>query len=212
MVAPRPSSASQQAAEAPAEGQVTALATSSDHDHSRAQTAAVQEPTTLVSFQKPNSSNDAAEQHGKNQPGRCHTEVLVAELDWGRDPSSVAPPFDVVLIADVVSKSSCGILTDLGQLSAICMVMTLSLHLNCCHITCTPGNGYMLKITLLLCLFLLCLCIPTMRLQVSYACYLTCWDTEFDAFLMAVAAYTCLCKKGRVSAAEDYVYQVAVCL
>ena len=31
------------------------------------------------------------------------TEVLVAELDWGRDAGALSLPFDVVLIADVVS-------------------------------------------------------------------------------------------------------------
>ena len=37
------------------------------------------------------------------QSAEQQTEVLVAELDWGQEASSVAPPFDVVLIADVVS-------------------------------------------------------------------------------------------------------------
>ena len=45
------------------------------------------------------------EQQDKNIPSaRKQTEVLVAELDWGLDVSSVQPPFEVVLIADVVSR------------------------------------------------------------------------------------------------------------
>ena len=32
------------------------------------------------------------------------TEVSVAELDWAQDPTFLSPPYDVVLIADVVSS------------------------------------------------------------------------------------------------------------
>lgn len=50
------------------------------------------------------NTHNTTEQHRERQPSSMQaTEVLVAELDWGRDAGALSLPFDVVLIADVVS-------------------------------------------------------------------------------------------------------------
>lgn len=50
------------------------------------------------------NTHNTAEQHRDRQPSSMQaTEVLVAELDWGRDAGALSLPFNVVLIADVVS-------------------------------------------------------------------------------------------------------------
>ena len=92
----------------------TVPANSNSRDHSAHDTSAVQEPKAAAGSQDLSSSNDAVEQlDTSSQSATCRSEVLVAELDWAWDVSSVAPPFDVVLIADVVSDSTfiCKVLT-----------------------------------------------------------------------------------------------------
>lgn len=127
---PCPASSSQTVAATPPESEMSSPACGFSHDDSATDTAAVQEPNALASSHECSSSNGAVEQQDSRNPSaNCHTEVLVAELDWGRDASSVAPPFDVVLIADVVSNSifTCKIW--------VCHVhfSKSSLHLSCCH-------------------------------------------------------------------------------
>ena len=106
-VASHPASGSQPAATPSSERQAIASETSGSSSRFANQTAAVQEPSIVAGNQNLSSSNGAAQQHNAdNESGSMCTEVLVAELDWGRDASTVAPPFDVVLVADVVSLST----------------------------------------------------------------------------------------------------------
>ena len=139
---PCPASSSQTAAIALPESEMSSPANGSSHDDSANDTATAQEPNALASSQVCSSSNDGAvqQQDCRNPPANCHTEVLVAELDWGRDAGSVAPPFDVVLIADVVSNSifTCKVLVCHVHISKS------SLHLFCYHthscIRCTAAQ------------------------------------------------------------------------
>lgn len=105
---PCPASSSLTVATIPSDCERTGSANSSSPDHSPNDTPAGQEPNAAASSQSLSSSNNGAveQQDARSQSASCRTEVLVAELDWGRDASSVAPPFDVVLIADVVSNST----------------------------------------------------------------------------------------------------------
>ena len=123
--APLPCPASSPAvATIPLESEKTGPANSSSRDHTAHDTSDVQEPNAAVGGQNLGSSNDAIEQQDtRSQSARCHTEVLVAELDWGRDASNVAPPFDVILIADVVSKS----IFTCKALCAICIIVRVKL-------------------------------------------------------------------------------------
>ena len=115
---PRPASSSPAVATIPLDCERTGLANSSSPDHSAHDTAAVQEPNAAASSHDLSSSNGGIEQQDtRSQSAICRTEVLVAELEWGLDASSVAPPFDVVLIADVVSR---GIFT--------CQVLMCHMH------------------------------------------------------------------------------------
>ena len=51
------------------------------------------------------NADSTAQQHTDQQSSTVQaTEVLVAELDWARDASALSLPFDVVLLADVVSS------------------------------------------------------------------------------------------------------------
>ena len=106
-IASHPASVSQPAATPSSEGQAIASETSCSCSRFANQTAAAQEPSTVAGNRNLSSSNGAVQQHSAdNQSGSMCTEVLVAELDWGQDASGVAPPFDVVLVADVVSLST----------------------------------------------------------------------------------------------------------
>lgn len=124
-VAPGPASLSHPVATPSSEQQATAL----EPTFFANQAAAVQNTGTVASPQNLSSSNGAVEQQdtGK-QSARMTTEVLVAELDWGQDASSVAPPFDVVLVADVVSQS-----TSSGALLRHSLVATNSTY-HCCFV------------------------------------------------------------------------------
>lgn len=105
--APSPASSSPGVATIPSNSDRTGPAHTTGRDHSTLHTVDMQEPNAAVVSQGLSSSNDAVEQQDtRSQSARCHTEVLVAELDWGRDASSVAPPFNLVLIADVVSNKT----------------------------------------------------------------------------------------------------------
>lgn len=128
---PCPASASQTVAATPPESEMTRCANGSSHDDSANDTATAQEPIALASSQECSSSNGAVEQQDcRNPPADCHTEVLVAELDWGRDASSVAPPFDVVLIADVVSNSIFA-----------CKVLVCHMHISMSSLFCYQRNN-----------------------------------------------------------------------
>lgn len=50
-------------------------------------------------------SLDTASPSSRQDPNaqQALTEVSVADLDWAQDPAFLSPPFEVVLIADVVS-------------------------------------------------------------------------------------------------------------
>ena len=62
------------------------------------------QPANNVDRQRDNADS-TAQQHTDQQSSTVQaTEVLVAELDWARDTSSLLLPFDVVLLADVVSS------------------------------------------------------------------------------------------------------------
>jgi len=55
--------------------------------------------------QHQDNTDSTAQQHTDQQSLTVQaTEVLVAELDWARDASALSLPFDVVLLADVVSS------------------------------------------------------------------------------------------------------------
>ncbi len=64
------------------------------------------QPANHVHQHQDNADN-TAQQHTDQQSSTVQaTEVLVAELDWARDASALSLPFDVVLLADVVSSYS----------------------------------------------------------------------------------------------------------
>lgn len=85
--------------------------------------AAVQEPSAAAiscSNQELDSFPNAhKQQEHSNSSARTQTEVVVAELDWGLDVSNVKPPFEVVLIADVVSSAMSSMASKLW--SALCL-------------------------------------------------------------------------------------------
>ena len=55
--------------------------------------------------QHQDNTDSTAQQHTDQQSSTVQaTEVLVAELDWARDARALSLPFDVVLLADVVSS------------------------------------------------------------------------------------------------------------
>lgn len=59
--------------------------------------------TARTSISAVEHSSQAEGQHSAGTEARQHsTTVHVAELDWAQDPAFLHPPFDVVLIADVV--------------------------------------------------------------------------------------------------------------
>jgi len=58
-----------------------------------------------ANHQHRDNADSTAQQHTDRQSSTMQaTEVLVAELDWARDASALSLPFDVVLLADVVSS------------------------------------------------------------------------------------------------------------
>ena len=65
------------------------------HKHSR--------PASDCQQHTDNTQNTAEHLRDRQPSSMQATEVLVAELDWGRDAGALSLPFDVVLIADVVS-------------------------------------------------------------------------------------------------------------
>ena len=63
------------------------------------------QPANQVHQQQDNADS-TAQQHTDQQLSTVQaTKVLVAELDWACDASALSLPFDVVLLADVVSSS-----------------------------------------------------------------------------------------------------------
>lgn len=104
-IATRPASLSQPSATSSSQSHTVTSGTSDNYSQPAYHTAAVHNSSTVASPQNLSRSNDAVQQQStEKQSARVYTEVLVAELDWARDASSVAPPFDVVLVADVVSQ------------------------------------------------------------------------------------------------------------
>ncbi|KAL3149153.1 Methyltransferase-like protein 21A, variant 2 [Trebouxia sp. C0010 RCD-2024] len=102
-IATRPASLSQPSATSSSQSHTVTSGTSDNYSQPAYHTAAVHNSSTVASPQNLSRSNDAVQQQStEKQSARVYTEVLVAELDWARDASSVAPPFDVVLVADVV--------------------------------------------------------------------------------------------------------------
>lgn len=127
-IATCPASVSQPAATPSSQRQAVNSGTSDSFSQPADQTAAVQESSTAASPQNLRSSNGAVQQQGtEKQSARVCTEVLVAELDWGRDTSTVAPPFDVVLVADVVSLRIPAAVSDLHKIY-------ITQHASCCAV------------------------------------------------------------------------------
>ena len=167
---PPPASSSPAVATIPSNSDRTGPAHSSDRDHSTHDTANTQEPNAAVGSQGISSSNDAVEQQDtRSQSARCHTEVLVAELDWGRDASSVAPPFDVVLIADVVGNKTltCKVLMCYKRGYTVRLAFVL-LPQSCTRFSAWPILEAPCSVLLCQQAFWLCLCTHT-RCQVPYA-------------------------------------------